>query len=212
MKTFALVNGDLVHTTLSGSVILPEGAIEVPETLANVPYQFLRVKGGEIVDARTLTTFYVDPDGTKHAINGTGRQKIDAAFESPIVRDGDRWRAQPAEEVKANALASYAGRRRSEVEAGGMDWSGNRVDTSAESLLKIASERLAVLTGDREDGEVFFFLTGPAPLSNEAMSDLATAARNRSKVLIAKEAELRGKIAAGQITEFSAIDSAFEGL
>lgn len=87
----AILDGDLVVGTLSGDVAGPT----IPNSLAGFPLDRLRFLGGRLVDAATITTFYVDERGFKHVdTGGDGRQALACAWNDVLVREGETWRVQ----------------------------------------------------------------------------------------------------------------------
>lgn len=105
----AQTNGDLVEVVGSG---LASG-VPIPNALADVPWNRLRFKGGQIIDAATQTTFYLDLDGTKHVVNGAGRKVVECSFNDGLIRDGDSWRVATADD----ALAGLKIRLSAEIDA-----------------------------------------------------------------------------------------------
>lgn len=85
----AIINGDLVAGIGTGD--LP--GVDIPPALRDVPAARLRFVGGALVDASTITTWYVAPNGDRHAVTGANRIKIKASFEDEIESDGaGGWR------------------------------------------------------------------------------------------------------------------------
>lgn len=207
---YARPENDLIASVIDYA---PEGLLpEIPVELRDKPLDELRVADGGVRHLSDYTRFWIDPEGRKHvAAFDQAWPVFEGEWNAPLVRDGNVWRGRVEADDKADrasGLIAFASRRRSEIEFEGMAWGEHVVATDAESMLKISAERLAVVTDDRQDGEPFFFLTGPAPLTNAQVSEIATAVRARSKSLIAKEIEVIGKILDGRITNTAQIETA----
>lgn len=109
-----------------------------------------------------------------------------------------------------DALRTYAYDKRAAVERGGYAWNGHIIMTDAESQQKLATERLAVITGDRIDGEIWFTADGPVPLTNDEISGVATSVRAWVKSLYAIRVDVLARIESGDITTTDEIDTAFQ--
>lgn len=117
--------------------------------------------------------------------------------------------ARPAEEVSAALLAHLADCRwRAEI--GGTVWNGWVLPTDERSQQKYAAEALAVQIGSRVDGSPWKFPHGFELLANAQVTAMATAARAHVLACYATEAELDAQIAGGTLTDFAAIDAAFD--
>lgn len=116
---------------------------------------------------------------------------------------------RPAEEVQA-ALVAYLADRRWKAEVQGTVWNGWMLATDRDSQSKYASELLAVQAGIRVDGSPWKFAHGFEALTNAQVLEMAAAARAHVLGCFALEGTLAGKIVAGEITGFEAIDAAFK--
>jgi hypothetical protein len=87
----AITNGDLIAATAVGDV---EG-IDIPAGLLGLPADRRRFVSGELVDAAALASFYIDPQGRKHAVAGDpGWPLLACAWDAVLVKAGDAWSVQ----------------------------------------------------------------------------------------------------------------------
>lgn len=85
----AVIDGDLVQGIGFGDIV----GIDIPEALAILAADELRVLDGTLIDARGVTTWYVDAAGNRHIEAGAGRQQVTAGFFDVIEPDGaGGWR------------------------------------------------------------------------------------------------------------------------
>lgn len=85
----AIINGDRVVGLFEGDG--PADAVSVPEDLRGVPLERLRYAGKRLVDAATLSQFWVGSDGYLHASKGAGRKALRCKWNDQLTRVGDRW-------------------------------------------------------------------------------------------------------------------------
>ena len=102
----AIIIGDLVAGTMSGNV---EGPV-IPGHLTSLPLSQLRFRDGEVIDAGTISTFYVDATGMKHVVEGDETQQVDCAFDDVLIKDGGLWRVINTGDQLAQAKASAVAR------------------------------------------------------------------------------------------------------
>jgi len=93
--------------------------VEMPDDLTLETGRFVN---DEWLDARDLTTFYIDPDGTRQALPGPDRQELDCSWNEPLVRDGDVWRTKTASERLKELKLRLQGEVDGEAERERMRW------------------------------------------------------------------------------------------
>ncbi len=109
-----ILNGDLIVATVSGDIL---AGVPVPPELDGLPSERLIVVGDDIVDAATLSRFYIDAEGRKFGAAAPGRQQLDCSWDAMIEPNGSGgWRlvdrlAQLKEQRKA-AIDAEAERQR----------------------------------------------------------------------------------------------------
>lgn len=68
---------------------------DVPDELADMPLDRLRLVDGKVIDAATLRAFWLDERGRRHAEAGEGRQKVRCAWDAAIDLAADgKWRVR----------------------------------------------------------------------------------------------------------------------
>lgn len=91
-----------------------------PLHLAGMPVDRLRFVDGEVIDADTLTTFYIATHGMRHAVPGEGRQPLACRWDDVLFKDGDTWRVRlPSDDLTEGLLRMRARRDRM---LKGCDW------------------------------------------------------------------------------------------
>lgn len=116
----AILKNDLV----TGSGVGFEGP-DIPEAFQALALNRLRYVDGAFLDAQTLSTFWIDAAGRKHAAAlDPGWQAIDCAFDDPLVRDGGQWRVETAAETADRAHRALWAEIRAErnLRLGRSDW------------------------------------------------------------------------------------------
>lgn len=93
---YAIVENDLITRVMSGDLVVPEGAVPFDFDTSSVPASRLVWDGEAIVDAATLESFFVGPDGRKYAVDGDGRQPLDCHIDDRLVLEGEAWRVASA--------------------------------------------------------------------------------------------------------------------
>jgi len=104
----AILDGDLIVGTMTGSGF---GGPEVPEALRLLPLDRLRYDGASIIDAGTVSQFYIDAAGNKRLAPGDGRQMLSCRWDDAIVKDGGLWKSKGSSDVLAAAIKAECGRR-----------------------------------------------------------------------------------------------------
>lgn len=103
-----ILNGDLIVATVSGDVL---AGVPVPPELDGTPHERLIVVGDDIVDAATLSRFYIDTDGRKFGATAAGRQQLDCPWDAAIEPDGTGgWRI-------VDQLARFKEQRKAAIDA-----------------------------------------------------------------------------------------------
>lgn len=108
-----------------------------------------------------------------------------------------------------NQLLAYAANARWKLEQAGVDWNGHRAHTDRESRANYVGLCMAVQLGVREDGGIYKFADGPAPLANTDVVPLSLAVARYVQALFTREAEIAEQVEAGTITTMAEIDKAF---
>jgi hypothetical protein len=207
----ALIENGIVTGFATGDV----PGLEIPEQFCDLDAlemrARLRVVDGKIVDASKEDVFFVDEAGTKFLEAGEDRTKIEARFDTPLVREGDTWRARTDEDDRADKrreLVRVVEAARVSLEAQAITVGGVEIPTDTDTLARLNTERVAVFTGDRENGEDFVINGVPTSLTNDEVSEAWRTVRDRSKALASKAAEVLEKIEAGKITNAAQIRKA----
>ena len=91
----AILKKDLV----TGSGVGFDGP-DIPDAVQTLPLDRLRYVEGAFLDAATLSTFWIDSGGRKHAAAlDPDWQPIDCGFDDHLVCDGGQWRTETAAET-----------------------------------------------------------------------------------------------------------------
>lgn len=81
------------------------GALDVPSSLGGVPAERLRLKDGALIDAGTVTTFYVDERGAKHVEKrGASWTPIECKWDDELVKVPGGWRVASPSDLLAPAI------------------------------------------------------------------------------------------------------------
>lgn len=103
----AILNGDLVTGVVDGDT---SDGVEISDALTDVPAGRLRFDGKNVIDAGTLSTFFIDANGVKHAVDGAGLQALACKFDDNLVLVGSAWRVKDAAARLQEAKAALARR------------------------------------------------------------------------------------------------------
>lgn len=119
-----ILQDELVVAALRDAEAHPDVSVPAPawtEGLsAEAILQRARVVAGEVVDAATLETIYVDASGFRHAVPGAGRQAVACGWDDPIERDAaGTWVCLSALDRARAARASKVNARRDQLIGGG---------------------------------------------------------------------------------------------
>lgn len=112
MKYITDVVGTCVFGVSNGDVG-PSALATIPLALSSVPIHALRLESsGQVVDARTKTTFFVDANGLTHTEPGDGRAELSCAWNEALVQDEfGMWRAKTPSELIAPSIRRECSRR-----------------------------------------------------------------------------------------------------
>lgn len=104
----------MVYATTHGDLVLgyaPDGAV-VPPALQGLETEVLFRRAffvdGAIVDGADLDTFFIEPNGIRHAVAGEGRQELECSWDEPLVREDGVWRVRAVGDDLADARAAKA--------------------------------------------------------------------------------------------------------
>ena len=104
----AVLTGDIV----SGSISAPGApGPEIPHALRGLPLERLRFHNGALIDAATLSEFFIDDRGEKHVARAAGRVKITCKWDDVLVFENGKWRTVAARDRLAPAIKDECGRR-----------------------------------------------------------------------------------------------------
>jgi len=105
---YAILNGDIV----AGCADLVDGP-EIPEALRALRLDRLRYVDSAFLDAQTLSKFWIDAAGRKHAASlDPAWQEVDCGLDETLVNDNGQWRVETAAETAAREqYALWAGVR-----------------------------------------------------------------------------------------------------
>jgi len=140
------LSGDIVTGVFEGDA----PGMPLPDALKGVPVTALRLKGGELIDARKLKTFYVDEDGVRHAEKLSSRwQSVTGDFSSALAKEDGKWapraitpEMETAIRRKADALIVAALPGRSELS---MLWLAVSLLAKGGNRSKAENEKLAMV-------------------------------------------------------------------
>ena len=133
------IDGDLVVGVVSGDA----AGIACPADLAQLPHERLRVVAGMLVDAASITSWWIDEMGRKRAVNATGRQALTCPWDAEIERAAGQWTVVPPAERTRRRLVDHAKLRRWQRETGGITWQGLPLATDDRSKTLLAGARIA---------------------------------------------------------------------
>jgi len=104
----AITENDLVIGSSDGD--LP--GIEISNSLLDIGIGNLRFIGGDIVDARANTVWFIDRFGRKHIKQSDKSwQRVKCSIVADLVKVGDVWRIKTASEINAPAIKAECRRR-----------------------------------------------------------------------------------------------------
>lgn len=105
---YAILNGDIV----AGRADLVDGP-RIPEAFQALSPDRLRYVDGAFLDAQTLSTFWIDAAGRKHAASlDPAWQEVDCGLDETLLNDNGQWRVETAAETADRAhRALWAGIR-----------------------------------------------------------------------------------------------------
>lgn len=110
-----------MKVSLQGDLVIGRGGDlmdgpELPKELESTPLMQLRYVNGAVVDASTITTFFIDPSGRKHATrNGPGSATWPAVKctlrEMIVMRDDGTWAVETPSEAISPQIKAECERR-----------------------------------------------------------------------------------------------------
>lgn len=125
------------------------------------------------------------------------------------AKEQAEWVAKPSDEQVAE-LKAHVASLRYDREVAGTTWNGLPVHTDRDSQSKVQAERLAITTGDRQDGDAWKFADGEVrPLTNTEFSELASAVRAHVQAAYAAEGRVIAEIDASILTTLSEVETSF---
>ena len=181
-----IADSDLIVGAVTGDAV----GIPAPADLADLPLDRLRLVDGAIIDAATLTTFYIDDRGRKRAVAGAGWQALDCAWDDVLVRDADTgdWRIETDADQLAVARADAIRRATALTDAAG---GAITAEYSSSEMLSWSVKEAAARA----------VLAGTAAAEEQAMIDTEAAIRSMAAdqlatLIITKADEFRSAAAA----------------
>ena len=87
-KTVIVFNEDVPGAMGHGDV---EGYYTLTGNMATFDKDRIRLLNGVVIDAATVTTFYIDAGGTKHVVDAPGRQTMDCEWDDRLLNVDGVW-------------------------------------------------------------------------------------------------------------------------
>ena len=200
--TRAIIKGDLVVGRGTGDVSGPD----IPPGLLPLPDAALRWDGAALIDARPVSTFFIDAAGNRHlAQDDPSWQELACSWDDPLIFDAAAWSVEPL----AERLCAYLADKRWRVECCGVMHGGHKLPSDRERRLVLISVAEKVRDGT---------LTAPVDVSlgpgvyltvTQAELDAMIAAITlHVQACFSLEKTVAAEIMAGAITTTAEIDAA----
>ena len=78
--------------------------VEIPLDLIGLPYPRLKHLNGSIVDAETISNWYIDPFGRKFTTVEDGRELIACEWDDELVQENGSWRVKTQVDFNADLV------------------------------------------------------------------------------------------------------------
>lgn len=197
-----------------GDMKFDAAAVELPSDLDAKSAVLL---DGEIVDAKSLLTFFIDDLGNKHPMRASPNwQALDCLWDDDLIKIGSgEWATAKSAAGKKADLLQYLASVRYRYETGGVnvkigeDWV--RLSTArGDDRAALQSTYSAIKDDLRPDNSFFKFADGVSrAVSNEDMRDAIVTAFGFVQSAFDIEAQGAAGVIAGQITSKAGIDALF---
>ena len=104
----------LISVTTNRDLLVPVAAgtagFDLPEVVDSIPLHHLRYVDGGVVDASSITRFFIDEGGQKHVVHVDGWEQLDCGIDDQLTRTKAGWRVWTEEDQEV-LVELRAGRR-----------------------------------------------------------------------------------------------------
>ena len=143
----------LISVTTNRDLLVPVAAgtagFDLPEVVDSIPLHHLRYVDGGVVDASSITRFFIDEGGQKHVVHVDGWEQLDCGIDDQLTRTKAGWRVWTEEDqevlvdtLRDRALDMLPTWEKSE-RAAGIEHAGQRWLTTSAALQDIRDVLLA---------------------------------------------------------------------
>lgn len=180
------------------------GGHPIPTAYEDLPNQALRFNGSAIVDARSITSWYVDGAGGKHMFDSGGRQALSCAWDAELAGGPGAWAVRTA----ATRLMAYASAKRWAVEHAGVPF-GQGVIPTDERTQGVLTAAYVKASAD-QNYEIADWKAAPGvyvTINAAAIMAMADAVEAHVQACFAANRAVDEAIAGGSITSEAEIDA-----
>lgn len=93
---------DIITGVMNGNC---DGGITIPDSMASVPIDRLRIVDGSVIDIWSMTHFFIDDNKTKHVVQyDPSWQALDCAWDDMLSLEDGQWRVVTLVEQQAATI------------------------------------------------------------------------------------------------------------